>query len=167
MIYIGFGYDSKSWVSRAIAWFCKGKISHAFFLLRDPIFGWVVLGAEARKRIEAGEYQLTPTQVSSALDKAHSQEMQMQAGPFDSLGKARITQLINKTNQFNVTTRNARLDTIESTNGASCSLEIRTGAPPATCATAGVCAAAAATTSGSKGANANFRDTGWHNEGAV
>lgn len=39
--------------------------------------------------------------------------------------------------QFNVATRNARLDTIESTNGASCSLEIRSGAQPATCATAG------------------------------
>lgn len=39
--------------------------------------------------------------------------------------------------QLNVATRNARLDTIESTNGASCSLEIRTGAQPATCATAG------------------------------
>jgi hypothetical protein len=39
--------------------------------------------------------------------------------------------------QFNVATRNARLDAIESTNGASCSLEIRSGAQPATCATAG------------------------------
>lgn len=39
--------------------------------------------------------------------------------------------------QFNVATRNARLDTIESTNGTSCSLEVRTGAAPATCATAG------------------------------
>jgi hypothetical protein len=39
--------------------------------------------------------------------------------------------------QLNVTTRNARLDTIESTNGASCSLEIRTGAQPANCAAAG------------------------------
>lgn len=39
--------------------------------------------------------------------------------------------------QFNVATRNARLDAIESTNGTSCSLEIRTGAPPASCATAG------------------------------
>ena len=37
--------------------------------------------------------------------------------------------------QLNVTTRNARLDTIESTNGTSCSLEIRTGAQPANCAT--------------------------------
>lgn len=39
--------------------------------------------------------------------------------------------------QMDVTTRNARLNTIESTNGTSCSLEIRTGAQPATCATAG------------------------------
>jgi hypothetical protein len=38
--------------------------------------------------------------------------------------------------QFNVATRNARLDTIESTNGTSCSLEIRSGTKPATCATA-------------------------------
>ena len=39
--------------------------------------------------------------------------------------------------QMNDATRNARLDTIESTNGTSCALEIRTGAQPATCATAG------------------------------
>lgn len=39
--------------------------------------------------------------------------------------------------QMNVATRNARLDAIESTNGTSCSLEIRTGSAPATCATTG------------------------------
>ncbi len=39
--------------------------------------------------------------------------------------------------QFNVATRNARLDTVESTNGTSCSLEIRSGSPPANCAAAG------------------------------
>lgn len=38
--------------------------------------------------------------------------------------------------QMDVATRNARLDTIESTNGASCALEIRTGAQPANCAAA-------------------------------
>jgi hypothetical protein len=38
--------------------------------------------------------------------------------------------------QFNVATRNARLDTIESTNGTSCSLEIRSSTPPANCAAA-------------------------------
>lgn len=39
--------------------------------------------------------------------------------------------------QLNVATRNARLDVIESLNGTSCSLEIRSGAAPATCASAG------------------------------
>jgi hypothetical protein len=38
--------------------------------------------------------------------------------------------------QFNVATRNARLDTIESTNGTSCSLEIRSGTVPVNCAAA-------------------------------
>jgi hypothetical protein len=38
--------------------------------------------------------------------------------------------------QLSVTVRNARLDTIESTISTSPTLELRTGAPPATCATA-------------------------------
>lgn len=38
--------------------------------------------------------------------------------------------------QLNVGTRNSRLDTIESTNGTSCAMEIRTGAQPADCAAA-------------------------------
>ena len=40
--------------------------------------------------------------------------------------------------QMNVLTRNARLNQIEVLNGTSCSLEIRTLAPPADCAAAGV-----------------------------
>jgi hypothetical protein len=38
--------------------------------------------------------------------------------------------------QLDVASRNARLDTIESTAGNSCTLEIRTGAQPANCAAA-------------------------------
>ncbi len=38
--------------------------------------------------------------------------------------------------QMDDASRNARLDTIESTAGASCTLEIRTGAQPADCSTA-------------------------------
>ncbi len=38
--------------------------------------------------------------------------------------------------QFSVPIRNARLDVVESTTGASPILKLRTGAPPATCATA-------------------------------
>lgn len=39
--------------------------------------------------------------------------------------------------QYNDALRNAQLDAIETYGGTSCSLEIRSGAPPATCATAG------------------------------
>lgn len=38
--------------------------------------------------------------------------------------------------QFSVAVRNARLDAVESTTGASAVLKIRTGSVPATCATA-------------------------------
>ena len=38
--------------------------------------------------------------------------------------------------QFSVAVRNAMLDAIESTTGATAILRLRTGAPPATCATA-------------------------------
>ena len=38
--------------------------------------------------------------------------------------------------QMDVASRNARLDAIEVTAGASCAMEIRTGAQPADCATA-------------------------------
>jgi hypothetical protein len=38
--------------------------------------------------------------------------------------------------QYSVAVRNARLDTVESTAGTSAILEIRSGAPPASCATA-------------------------------
>lgn len=38
--------------------------------------------------------------------------------------------------QMGIATRNAMLDAIESNAGASCALEIRSGAQPATCATA-------------------------------
>ena len=38
--------------------------------------------------------------------------------------------------QYSVAVRNARLDAVESTTGASAILEIRTGSPPANCGTA-------------------------------
>jgi hypothetical protein len=38
--------------------------------------------------------------------------------------------------QLNVATRNAMLDTIESTNSTSCAMRIYSGTPPADCATA-------------------------------
>jgi hypothetical protein len=38
--------------------------------------------------------------------------------------------------QYSVAVRNAKLDAVETTIGASAALKIRTGSPPATCATA-------------------------------
>ena len=71
--------------------------------------------------------------------------------------------------QMNVTSRNARLDTIESTNGASCHLRIFTGAQPADCSSANtgtVLASfnlpadwAAAAASGSKAKSGTWQDS--------
>jgi hypothetical protein len=55
-VYLGFAYDDSSWISRVIARFqgfaSQGSkndpLSHVFFLYRDDLFGWVVLGSEAR-----------------------------------------------------------------------------------------------------------------------
>lgn len=79
--------------------------------------------------------------------------------------------------QLNVATRNARLDTIESTNGTSCSLEIRTGSVPASCATAGTGTVLvtinlpsdwmAAASSGSKAIAGTWQDTSADNTGTA
>jgi len=59
----------------------------------------------------AGQYQANAErefarQATSDLPAyLKSLEMEMRVTPFDALGQARITQLINKTNQFNLTTR--------------------------------------------------------------
>jgi len=59
----------------------------------------------------AGQYQANAQRdvarqsTSDLPSYLKSLEMQMQALPFDAVGQARITQLINKTNQFNLTTR--------------------------------------------------------------
>lgn len=79
--------------------------------------------------------------------------------------------------QLNVATRNARLDTIESTNGTSCALEIRSGTVPATCATAssGTILATinlpsdwlAAATSGTKAIAGSWTDASADNSGTA
>lgn len=79
--------------------------------------------------------------------------------------------------QLNVTTRNARLDTIESTNGSSCSLEIRSGSLPANCAAAGsgtILATInlpsdwlAAASGGSKAINGTWQDASADNTGTA
>lgn len=77
--------------------------------------------------------------------------------------------------QFSVAARNARLDSIETTIGASAVLKIRTGAQPADCAAAdsGTVLAtfslpsdwAAAASSGSKAKSGTWQDTSADNTG--
>lgn len=79
--------------------------------------------------------------------------------------------------QLNVTTRNARLDTVESTNGTSCALEIRTGAQPSDCsqASSGTILVtinlpadwAAAASSGSKAKSGTWQDASADNTGTA
>lgn len=79
--------------------------------------------------------------------------------------------------QLSTAVRNARLDTIESTIGTSAVLKIRTGAPPADCATAdsGTVLASlslpsdwmAAASSGSKAKTGTWQDTSADNTGTA
>ena len=79
--------------------------------------------------------------------------------------------------QLSTSVRNARLDVIESTIGTSAILEIRTGAPPADCATAdsGTLLASlslpsdwmAAAASGSKAKSGTWQDTSANNTGTA
>lgn len=79
--------------------------------------------------------------------------------------------------QLSVAVRNARLDAFETTTGTSAILEIRTGAPPANCATAdsGTLLASctlpsdwmAAASSGSKSKSGTWEDTSANNTGTA
>jgi hypothetical protein len=79
--------------------------------------------------------------------------------------------------QYSVAVRNARLDTVESTTGTSAILKIRTGAAPATCATADsgtVLASAtlpsdwmAAASGGTKGMSGSWADSSADNTGTA
>lgn len=79
------------------------------YLLAAGLFEAVAYSAEDRQR--AGFYQDNAKRVAlqqqvGDLD-SYLQSLNMQIGfqPFDDTGRARITQLINKSNQFNLTTR--------------------------------------------------------------
>jgi FkbH-like protein len=69
------------------------------------------IGFTAEDRHRADQYQANAVRaelLTTATDlESYLRSLQMRAicGPFDRLGRARITQLINKTNQFNLTAR--------------------------------------------------------------
>ncbi len=78
-------------------------------LLAAGYFESVAFTEDDRQR--AGQYQANAARAaalgSSSDLGAYLESLQMDAivGPFDAVGRARIAQLINKTNQFNLTTR--------------------------------------------------------------
>lgn len=81
---------------------------YAQTLLAAGYFEATGFTAEDRLRVE--QYQANASRaelLESATDlESHLRSLEMRAycGPFDAVGRARITQLINKTNQFNLTT---------------------------------------------------------------
>ncbi len=98
MIYVGFGYAPGSWLSRVIAWFQRDrtKISHAFFLLRDPVFGWVVLGSEARGFYPMPATTWSPSYVVDlfavpGLEAALAQHRDALGAPYDFAGLVGMT----------------------------------------------------------------------------
>jgi FkbH-like protein len=78
-------------------------------LLNAGYFEAVAFTNEDAKRADQYQANATRTQMMQTsrdpLAYLKALEMQITFSPFDSMNRARITQLINKTNQFNLTTR--------------------------------------------------------------
>jgi len=106
----------------------------------DPaLFGWVLLAAgyfeaigfttEDRHRAEQYQANAVRTQLLGATADLESylQSLQMRAvcRPFDRVGRARITQLINKTNQFNLTVRRYTESEVEAFEQSSSGLTLQ------------------------------------------
>jgi FkbH-like protein len=84
-------------------------VFYAETLLAAGYFEAIGFTAEDRHRAEHYQANAARAELLGATTDLESylRSLQMQAicGPFDPVGRARITQLINKTNQFNLTTR--------------------------------------------------------------
>jgi FkbH-like protein len=82
---------------------------YAETLLAAGYFETIGFTAEDRRRADQyGANAARAELLGAATDlESYLRSLQMQAicGPFDRVGRARVTQLINKTNQFNLTTR--------------------------------------------------------------
>jgi FkbH-like protein len=78
-------------------------------IARAGYFEAVSFSAEDRQRAEMyranAERRVAQGSVTNLAEYLASLEMVMTALPFDAVGRARISQLVNKSNQFNVTTR--------------------------------------------------------------
>lgn len=102
MVYAGTAYAPGSWLSRTIAWFqllahpTAKPLSHAFFLYKCPIFGWCVLGAEARGCYPIVASSWNPTYVVDlfevpGLDVALGKNGAMLGAPYDYPGLIGMT----------------------------------------------------------------------------
>jgi FkbH-like protein len=82
---------------------------YADTLLAAGYFESIGFTAEDRQRADQYQANAARAEVLGAATNLESylQSLRMRAicGPFDAIGRVRITQLINKTNQFNLTTR--------------------------------------------------------------
>lgn len=91
------------------------------------------IGFTEEDRLRAHQYQNTARAnlLGEAVDlSSHLNSLQMKAcfSPFDRIGRARITQLINKSNQFNLTTRRyteSEVESFEQPGGAALTSQIR------------------------------------------
>lgn len=96
-------------------------------------FEAIVFGAEDRKRADYyranAERQRAAGTVTNLKDYLASLEMVLHAAPFDAQGRARIAQLTNKSNQFNLTTRRYTEDQIAAFGGDPSMFTLQFGWP--------------------------------------
>jgi FkbH-like protein len=106
----------------------------------DPAFYAALLAADISKPSTTNDDQLRATQYQANARRAtlrstttdidgylRSLEMEAVFAPFDDVGRTRVTQLINKTNQFNLTTRRysePQVEAFEKSN-AGLTLQVR------------------------------------------
>ncbi|HMN70387.1 MAG TPA: HAD-IIIC family phosphatase [Rhodoblastus sp.] len=104
---------------------------YAWYLAAAGYFESVAFSAEDTMRLAS---YATDAQRAKLLEQSHdlgdylsSLRMEMEIAPFDVQGRQRITQLINKTNQFNLTTRRYKEGDVESfeTDPSTFTMQVR------------------------------------------
>jgi FkbH-like protein len=100
-------------------------------LTRAGYFEAIIFAEEDRQRADMYQANAVRLQASSSItnldDYLSALEMVLTARAFDAQGRARIAQLVNKSNQFNLTTRRYREDQIAAfeENPAKFTLQVR------------------------------------------
>lgn len=104
---------------------------YALTLASAGYFEALSFSDEDRKRTDSYAFNAQRAEIESRAlnleDYLSALEMRITISPFDTTGRARIAQLINKSNQFNLTTRRyteAEVEAVE-TDGNCCTLQVR------------------------------------------